>query len=64
MVVEEITLTKRVLQETQHITDTLQKEKLRIERRGNVNIQGDNIDNDQSYTEAPTQSPFNRPTTR
>ena len=44
MVVEEIILTKRVLQETKHITDTVKREKVRIERRGNVHIQGDNID--------------------
>ena len=44
IVIEEITLTKRVLQEMKQITENVQREKVRIERRGNVHIQGDNID--------------------
>ena len=44
IVIEEITLTKRVLQEMKQITENVQREKVRIERRGNADIQGDNID--------------------
>ena len=45
MVIEEITLTKRLLQETESINSTVQRENVRLERSGNVHIQGDNIDN-------------------
>jgi len=44
MVIEEITITKKVIQEMKSITETLQKEELRIERTGNVLIQGDNVE--------------------
>jgi uncharacterized protein (TIGR02271 family) len=44
IVIEEITLTKRVLQEMKQITENVQREKVRIERRGNADIQSDNID--------------------
>jgi uncharacterized protein (TIGR02271 family) len=44
MVVEEIVLTKRVVEEVKQITETLQREELRVERKGNVHIQGDNLD--------------------
>ncbi len=54
MIVEEITLTKRVLQETKHITDTILREKVRLERSGNVHIQGDNLDN-QPLPSTPTE---------
>ena len=45
MIIEEITLTKRLLQETKPITETVQRENVRLEHSGNVHIQGDNIDN-------------------
>ena len=45
MVIEEIILTKRLLQETRPITETVQRENVRLERSGNVHIQGDSIDN-------------------
>ncbi|MFL5624892.1 MAG: YsnF/AvaK domain-containing protein [Ktedonobacteraceae bacterium] len=45
MIIEEITLTKRLLQETKPITETVQHENVHLERSGNVHIQGDNIDN-------------------
>ncbi|GAC1379337.1 MAG: hypothetical protein NVS4B7_06020 [Ktedonobacteraceae bacterium] len=44
MVVEEIVLTKHVIEGTKQITDALQHEELRVERKGNVSIQGDNLD--------------------
>ncbi|MFL5627776.1 MAG: YsnF/AvaK domain-containing protein [Ktedonobacteraceae bacterium] len=44
MIVEEITLTKRVHQETKPITDTVQRENMYLECSGNVRILGDNID--------------------
>lgn len=44
MVVEEIVLTKRILEEMGQITGTLQHEELRVERQGNVHIQGDKLD--------------------
>lgn len=44
MVIEEITLTKQVIQETKAITDTLQREELHVERTGDVRIQGDNLE--------------------
>ena len=44
MVVEEITLTKQVIQETKAITDTVQREELHVERTGDVRIQGDNLE--------------------
>lgn len=44
MVIEEITLTKQVIQETKPITETVQREELRVERTGDVRIQGDNLE--------------------
>jgi stress response protein YsnF len=44
MVVEEIVLTKRMLEEMKEITETVQHEDLRIEHKGNVHIQGDTLD--------------------
>lgn len=44
VVVEEITLTKRVIQEMQQFMGTVQRERLRFERSGNARIQGDTID--------------------
>jgi len=44
MVIEEITITKKIIQEMKPITETLQKEELRVERTGDVRIQGDNIE--------------------
>src|SRR5579859_1089899 len=44
MVIEEITLTKRVLQEMKEIKGNVQREEVRLERRGKVHIQGDNLD--------------------
>jgi stress response protein YsnF len=44
MVIEEITLTKQVIQETKAITDTVQREELHVERTGDVRIQGDNVE--------------------
>jgi uncharacterized protein (TIGR02271 family) len=45
IIIEEITLAKRLLQETKPINSTVQRENVRLERSGNVHIQGDNIDN-------------------
>lgn len=44
MVIEEITLTKQVIQETKPITETVQREELHVERTGDVRIQGDNLE--------------------
>jgi stress response protein YsnF len=44
MVVEEIVLTKRMLEEMKETTETVQHEDLRIEHKGNVHIQGDTLD--------------------
>lgn len=44
MVIEEITITKKIIQEMKPITETLQKEVLRVERTGDVHIQGDNME--------------------
>ncbi|MGI9057807.1 MAG: YsnF/AvaK domain-containing protein [Ktedonobacteraceae bacterium] len=44
MVIEEITITKKIIQEMKPITETLQKEELHVERTGNVHIQGDNVE--------------------
>lgn len=44
MVIEEITLTKKLVQETRSITDTAQREELQVEHTGNVHIQGNNLE--------------------
>ncbi len=44
MVIEEITLTKQVIQETKPITEAVQREELHVERTGDVHIQGDNLE--------------------
>lgn len=41
VVVEEITVRKQLIQETKTFSDSIQKEKLAVERTGNVHIQGD-----------------------
>jgi uncharacterized protein (TIGR02271 family) len=43
-VIEEITLTKRVVQETKRIAATVQREQAHIERVGNARVEGDHID--------------------
>ena len=40
VVKEEIFISKRQIQETRHIEETLKREEAHIERVGNVNIQG------------------------
>lgn len=42
VVTEEINIGKRVVQENQHVTDTVRREEAHIENRGNVNVTGDN----------------------
>jgi uncharacterized protein (TIGR02271 family) len=37
---EEVTLDKRQVQEEQHVTDTVRREEARLEREGDVNVQG------------------------
>ena len=44
MVIEEITLTKQIIQQTRSIADTVQKEELHVEHTGDVRIQGDNLE--------------------
>ncbi len=41
VVTGEVAIGKRAVQETQQVTDTVRREEARIEREGNVNIQGD-----------------------
>ena len=44
---EEVSLGKRQVQETQQVSDTVKREEARIERQGDVNVQGnDKIDGD------------------
>lgn len=41
----EVAIGKRAVQETQQVTDTVKREEAHIEREGDVNVQGTNIDN-------------------
>jgi len=41
---EEVSLGKRQVQDTQRVSDTVQREEARIEREGDVNVQGTGID--------------------
>jgi uncharacterized protein (TIGR02271 family) len=43
---EEVALGKRQVQDTQHVTDTVRREEARVERQGDVNIQGQDVDLD------------------
>jgi uncharacterized protein (TIGR02271 family) len=43
-VIEEITLTKRVMQETKRITANVRREQARIEREGKVRVEGDHVE--------------------
>lgn len=45
---EEISLGKRTVQENQQVSDTVRREEARIDRAGDVNVQGDNIVDDSS----------------
>ncbi|GAC1305642.1 MAG: YsnF/AvaK domain-containing protein [Ktedonobacteraceae bacterium] len=44
MVYEEVGLGKRAVQENQQVSDTVRHEEARIEREGNVRIEGENLD--------------------
>ena len=44
VVIEEIVLSKQAIEEMQHVSDTIQREEPRIERMGDVNIRGSDID--------------------
>jgi uncharacterized protein (TIGR02271 family) len=41
----EVAIGKRAVQETQQVSDTVKREEARIDREGDVNVQGTNIDN-------------------
>jgi len=41
---EEVSLGKRQVQDTQRVSDSVQREEARIEREGNVNVQGTDVD--------------------
>ena len=43
---EEVALGKRQVQDTQHVSDTVRREEARVERQGDVNVQGQNADAD------------------
>jgi len=42
---EEVSLGKRQVQDTQRVSDSVQREEARIEREGNVNVQGTDVQN-------------------
>jgi len=42
---EEINVGKRVVQDNQQVTDTVQREEARIDRAGNVNVDGKDVEN-------------------
>ena len=44
MIAEELIVSKRIIQETKHFTDTIQCEEAHPERRGNTTIQGDLVE--------------------
>ncbi len=44
VIVEEVLVSKRNIQETRRYTDTVQREEARLERQGNVSIHGDPIE--------------------
>ena len=41
---EEIGIGKRTTQDTQQVTDTVRREEAHVESKGDVNVQGDNVD--------------------
>ncbi|GAC1630264.1 MAG: YsnF/AvaK domain-containing protein [Ktedonobacteraceae bacterium] len=49
---EEIGLGKRVVQENQQVTDTVRREEARIDRQGDVNIQGEGLDDTSTSSDA------------
>ncbi|MFL5588109.1 MAG: YsnF/AvaK domain-containing protein [Ktedonobacteraceae bacterium] len=52
VVKEEIFITKRQILETRHISDTVKREEAHLERLGNVNIHGSEVDNGSREPEA------------
>ncbi|MFL5653196.1 MAG: YsnF/AvaK domain-containing protein [Ktedonobacteraceae bacterium] len=51
---EEMALGKRQVQETQQVSDTLKREKARVEREGDVGVQGSDVQNVSDQTDQTT----------
>ena len=57
---EEINIGKRVVQDNQQVTDTVQREEARVDRAGNVNVNGTDVDNANPQYNQDTSTQYNQ----